>query len=139
MRGATNAYFARFTERNLEIAAALETVAGEIGRSMAQVAINWVAHRPGVATVLIGATNKSQLADNLMALDFAIPAELTARLDAVSAPSPGSPYTFFAPGVQAQMVGARAVADKPASYAPRKLIAGSGPGFKGVADKYSTT
>lgn len=136
MSGATNAYFARFTERNLAIVAELRAVAGELGRSMAQVAINWVAHRPGVATVLIGATQLAQLEDNLKALEFAIPAELSARVDAVSAPNPGSPYTFFAPGVQARMVGAHTVANKPAGYAPRTIIAGAGAAAGGAGDKF---
>ena len=38
--------------------------------------MNWVANRPGVAAVLIGATNESQLDHNLRSLDFIVPDEL---------------------------------------------------------------
>ncbi|MCT7085238.1 aldo/keto reductase, partial [Salmonella enterica] len=62
--------FDRFTERNWAIVAALEEVAGKIGRPMAQVALNWVATQPGIASVIIGATKLAQLDDNLSALSF---------------------------------------------------------------------
>ena len=64
----------------------MERVANELGRSMAQVAVNWVASRPGVSSVLIGATKVAQLKDNLQALDFSIPSNLQARLDEVIKP-----------------------------------------------------
>lgn len=83
---------------------------------MAQVAINWVAGRPGVATVLVGATRQAQLEDNLAALDFELPAALRARLDAVSAAPATSPYTFFTPAMQAMQTGSNIVGDKPAGY-----------------------
>jgi len=51
-----NPAFNKFTERNWRIVAELEKVASELNRSMAQVALNWVVNRPGVASVLIGAT-----------------------------------------------------------------------------------
>lgn len=52
---------------------------------MAQVAVNWAANRPGIASVLVGATKLSQIEDNLGALDFEIPSELHQRLDDASA------------------------------------------------------
>jgi aryl-alcohol dehydrogenase-like predicted oxidoreductase len=58
-----NPAFAKLTERNFAIAAELESVAKEVGRSMAQVALNWVANRPGVASVIVGATKLTQLED----------------------------------------------------------------------------
>ena len=118
----TNPAFAKLTPRNFAIAAALEGVAREIGRSMAQVALNWVAHRPGVATVLLGATRAEQMKDNLKALDFTIPAELAARLDAIGAPVATHPYDFFTDGIQAFITGANPVGDKAAGYSARTLI-----------------
>jgi hypothetical protein len=59
------------------------------------VAINWLANRPGVGAVVLGATKPSQLDDNLGSLGFTIPAELQARLDEVSAPSPVVPYALL--------------------------------------------
>ncbi|MEO1131548.1 MAG: aldo/keto reductase [Cyanobacteria bacterium J06639_1] len=111
-----NPAFNKFTDRNWAIVAELETVANELGRSMAQVAINWVANRPGVASVLIGATKLHQLQDNLGALDFDIPAELQARLDAVSQPATPFPYTFFESTIQAMIHGGATVENKPSSF-----------------------
>ncbi len=120
-----NPAFAKFSERNFAIVAEVESVAKALGRSMAQVAVNWVANRPGVATVLIGATKQAQLDDNLQALDFSIPAELLARLDAASAVEPTYPYTYFTPAVQNQVVGNHPLQDKHAGYAPPILIPGA--------------
>ena len=122
MKDSNNAAFNKLTERNFKIVAELEAVAREAGRSMAQVAVNWVAGRPGVATVLVGAPRQAQLDDNLAALDFELPPELRARLDAVSPPPATSPYTFFTPAMQAMQTGTNIVGDKPAGYDTPVLI-----------------
>lgn len=83
------------TERNWRIVAELDDVAKQIDRTPAQVAVNWVANRPAVSTVILGATNPSQLADNVAALDFTLPDELAARLDKVSAMPRTVPYDFL--------------------------------------------
>ena len=85
----------KFSERNFAIITALEEVADKLGATMPQVAINWVANRPGVGAVVLGATKASQLGDNLGALDFTIPAELGERLDEASAPTPVVPYALL--------------------------------------------
>lgn len=117
-----NPAFAKFTERNWAIVAELENIAKELGRSMAQVAINWVANRPGVATVMLGATKLAQLEDNLKSLDFEIPAALRTRLDQVSALAPRFPYTFFTPGMQAMLTGGVPIGDKPVGYSPSFVL-----------------
>jgi aryl-alcohol dehydrogenase-like predicted oxidoreductase len=117
-----NPGFAKFTERNWGIVAELERVAQQVDRSMAQVAINWVANRPGVATVIVSATKLPQLEDNLQALDFELPAELRTRLDAASATAARFPYTFFTPGMQSMLTGGAAVGDKPPGYHSPVLI-----------------
>jgi aryl-alcohol dehydrogenase-like predicted oxidoreductase len=122
MRDTSNPAFQKLNERNFGIVAELEAVAQEVDRSMAQVAINWVASRPGVATVLIGATRKTQLDDNLAALDFELPAALRKRLDVASAPPAVSPYTFFTPPMQAMQTGQNVVGDKPAGYTQPILV-----------------
>lgn len=73
----------------------LVKVAAEVDRSPAQVALNWVANRPGVTSTLIGARTVGQLEENLAALDFELSAEQVARLDEVSAPRPVRPYLMF--------------------------------------------
>ena len=110
--------FERFTERNWRIVAALEQVAREAGKPMAQVALNWAATQPGIASVIVGATKLEQLQANLAALDFELPAELRARLDAASAPQRPFPYYMFADIQQTRLHGGVAVGDKPAGYAP---------------------
>ncbi len=122
LAGSSNPAFNRFNERNFAIVAELEKVATEVHRSMSQVAINWVANRPGVASVLVGATRMDQLDDNLRALDFELPPQLRARLDAVSAMPKTFPYTFFEPGMQAMLTGSNMVGDKPAGYQPNFRI-----------------
>ncbi len=47
---------------------ALDEVAAETGKTVPQVALNWLLQRPTVATVLIGARNEEQLRDNLGAV-----------------------------------------------------------------------
>jgi aryl-alcohol dehydrogenase-like predicted oxidoreductase len=113
MRGSSNPAFNKLTPNNWKIVAELERVAGALGRSMAQTAVNWVNNRPGVATIIIGATKLSQLQDNLQALDFEIPRELLARLDAVSKPEPRFPYFGFEPDMQAMLAAAKPLGDEP--------------------------
>ena len=120
-----NPAFDKFTERNWAIVAELEAVAKDLDRSMAQVALNWVTHRPGVASVIIGATKLHQLQDNLGALDFELPAALQQRLDAVSRPVPRFPYTFFEPGLQGMIHGGATVGDKPPTYHQPVLVQGA--------------
>ncbi len=102
-----NPLFERVTKdpRNWEIVATLVGVAKELGRSPAQVALNWVTTQPGVASTIIGATKLSQLEDNLGALDFVIPPALRARLEAISAPITPALYLFFGETLQSMIAG----------------------------------
>ncbi len=71
---------------------ALEAVAAEAGKSVPQVALNWLLQRPSVATVIIGARNEQQLRANLGALGWKLAPTQMARLDAASAQTPIYPY-----------------------------------------------
>src|SRR5205823_6363629 len=62
-------------ERLYRIVDELEAVSLETGRSVSQVALNWVLHRPSVSNVIIGARNEAQLRDNLGASGFALSPE----------------------------------------------------------------
>ena len=108
--------FSKLTEHNFRIVAELEGVAREVERSMAQVAINWVAHRPGVASVILGATKLAQLEDTMRALDFELPAPLAARLESVSRPEARFPYSFFGGRLQQSIHGGVTVGDEPPGY-----------------------
>jgi len=105
----------KMTARNWAIVAELKAVADELGRPMAQVAINWAANRPAVASVILGATSVAQLEDTLPALDFALPAELESRLDRASALPAAFPYTFI-DVMAGRMHGAATVESKPPRY-----------------------
>ncbi|WP_411834912.1 aldo/keto reductase [Pseudoxanthomonas mexicana] len=71
---------------------ALDEVAAETGRSVPQVAINWLLQRPTVSTVIIGARNEEQLRQNLGAVGWNLTAGQVARLDAASAVTRPYPY-----------------------------------------------
>jgi aryl-alcohol dehydrogenase-like predicted oxidoreductase len=71
---------------------ALDAVAAETGRSVPEIALNWLLQRPTVATVIIGARNEEQLRQNLGAASFNLTKPQMARLDAASAVTPIYPY-----------------------------------------------
>ena len=73
------------------VLAALREVAAEVGTSVARVALGWQLTRPFVTSVIIGAKNKEQLADNLAAVDLTLSTEQVGRLDAASALPPEYP------------------------------------------------
>lgn len=75
-------------ERHWNTLDVLRKIASEVGRTPAQVALNWVAQRPGVVSTLVGARTVEQLDDNLAALDFTLSAEQRGALDEVSAETP---------------------------------------------------
>jgi aryl-alcohol dehydrogenase-like predicted oxidoreductase len=125
--GRASPMFDRLTERNWSVVAELETVAKEAGRTMAQVAIQWVARRPGVGAVILGATRLAQLEETMAALDVELPGELLARLDAASAPPPRFPYTLFTPEFQRSLHGGARIGDKPAGYRPAIVVPGRAP------------
>jgi aryl-alcohol dehydrogenase-like predicted oxidoreductase len=97
--------FNRFTEHNWRVLDALVDVAKQLNKTPAQVALNWVATQPGVTATIVGASNVSQLQDNLSAIEFTIPAELRTRLDEASAIEVLHPYTFFGPAIQNRIMG----------------------------------
>lgn len=71
---------------------AIDEVAQEIGKSVAQVALNWLLQRPTVASVIIGARNEVQLRQNLDAAGWSLTPEQVAKLDAASVILPIYPY-----------------------------------------------
>ncbi len=71
---------------------ALDAVAAETGKSVPQIALNWVLQRPSVATVIIGARNEQQLRDNLGAVGWSLTPEQRAKLDEASKVTPPYPY-----------------------------------------------
>ncbi len=75
----------------------LEWVAADLGATMAQVALGWVAQRPAVASVLFGARTDAQLAESLGAAELRLSDEHVERLSVVSAPGIADyPYGMLA-------------------------------------------
>lgn len=71
---------------------ALDAVAAETGRTVPQVALNWVLQRPSVSTVIIGARTEEQLRQNLGAVGWCLSAEQVAMLDTASDTTRVYPY-----------------------------------------------
>jgi aryl-alcohol dehydrogenase-like predicted oxidoreductase len=71
---------------------ALDLVAAETGKTVPQVALNWLLQRPTVATLIIGARNEEQLRQNLGAIGWKLTPAQVATLDAASATTPAYPY-----------------------------------------------
>ena len=71
---------------------ALDVVAEQTGKSVTQVALNWLLGRPSVANVIIGARNEEQLRQNLGAVGWNLTPEQVATLDAASDTTPVYPY-----------------------------------------------
>ncbi len=71
---------------------ALDEVAKETGKSVTQVALNWLLQRPSISTVIFGARNEEQLRQNLGAGGWNLSAEQVAKLDAAGDLAPVYPY-----------------------------------------------
>ena len=71
---------------------ALDAVAAETGKTVPQVALNWLLQRPTVSSIIMGARNEEQLRQNLGAAGWNLTAEQVARLDKASEVTPVYPY-----------------------------------------------
>ena len=80
-------------EKLFSIVDVLDALAVETGKSVPQIAINWLLGRPTVSSVIIGARNEAQLRQNLGAVGWSLDKEQIARLDAASAVT--APYPYF--------------------------------------------
>ena len=71
---------------------ALDAVAKETGKTVPQIALNWLLQRPTVASIIIGARNEEQLRQNLGAVGWNLTPAQVAALDAASATTLAYPY-----------------------------------------------
>ncbi|MFM2096007.1 MAG: ral stress protein 69 [Planctomycetota bacterium] len=69
-------------ERNQDLVDALREIARDLGRSVADVVVNWTIHRPGITSALCGAKRADQIRESAAALQWQLTAEQTARIDA---------------------------------------------------------
>lgn len=75
-----------------DVVDALDAVAKETGKTVPQVALNWLLQKPTVSSIIIGARNEEQLKQNLGAVGWTLTPEQMRRLDEVSARTPPYPY-----------------------------------------------
>jgi aryl-alcohol dehydrogenase (NADP+) len=85
-------------ERTWDVIDTVREIAEKRGASMAQVALAWVADRPTVTSVILGARTLEQLDDNLGAADLHLASDETQRLDGSSDPG-AADYPYGAPGI----------------------------------------
>ena len=79
-------------ERVYRVVEAMDEVAAQTGRTLPQIAINWLLQRPTVSSVLIGARDEAQLKQNIGALGWQLDAAQLAHLNTASAVTPPYPY-----------------------------------------------
>jgi aryl-alcohol dehydrogenase-like predicted oxidoreductase len=79
-------------EHLFKVLAVLEEISDEVGKSIPQVAINWLLKNRTVSNVVIGARNKQQLIQNIEAVGWALSAEHIDRLNDVSYQEPIYPH-----------------------------------------------
>jgi aryl-alcohol dehydrogenase-like predicted oxidoreductase len=94
-----------FTERNWHVLDTLRTVAAQIDRPLAQVALAWVLAQPGMTAPILGASKLEQLHDNLSSLEIRLTPEQIQALDESSAIDPGFPYSIFTPEISRSIFG----------------------------------
>jgi aryl-alcohol dehydrogenase-like predicted oxidoreductase len=86
----------KLSERSTGVVQEVQKVAAETGRSMAQVAINWVRQQPAAQMIpILGARNAEQLKDNLAVMDWKLSPEQWSRLDAAAKIDLGFPHGFL--------------------------------------------
>jgi aryl-alcohol dehydrogenase-like predicted oxidoreductase len=90
-----NVKFAMPSERELKIAETVVSIAHEIGRSPAQVALNWILQQGPNMIPIVGARKASQLQDNLGCVEFTLSPNHLKLLNEVSAIPLGFPIDFF--------------------------------------------
>lgn len=84
----------RLSDRNLEIARLVDTIADEIGKPSAQVAVNWVRQQPHDIVPIVGARKVSQIEDLMDALEWELSPEHVKQLSDASAIELGFPHDF---------------------------------------------
>jgi aryl-alcohol dehydrogenase-like predicted oxidoreductase len=89
----------RRVARTWDVIEGVAQIASRRGVSMAQVAVAWLAARPMVTSVILGARTVAQLEDNLGAVDVDLDPDEIAELDRLSDPAPAD-YPYGEPGAE---------------------------------------
>ena len=82
---AANVQKGYMNDRGFAVLAAIDKVAGKVGATVAQVALSWLTHRPGITAPIASATTVAQLKELIGGIDLKLDDEATATLDSASA------------------------------------------------------
>ncbi len=85
----------RAVERNWRTLDVIGEIAGETGKSYAQISLNWLLHQPGLVAPILGARRLDQIEDNIGAVGWELSEEQVARLFGVSEPPDLYPYNII--------------------------------------------
>jgi aryl-alcohol dehydrogenase-like predicted oxidoreductase len=99
----------KFVDRNWDILDTLKSVAADIDRPPAQVALAWVMARSGISSTLIGARTVTQLESNIAATEIRLNGAQMKRLDDASAPTPGFSASLAQPMIRRMIFGGHEV------------------------------
>ena len=95
----------KFTDRNWRVLDVLQAVAAQVERPAAQVALAWTLARPGISSLLVGASKPGQLLANVAALDIVLGTDQRAMLDKSSALDAAFPYSGFSSAIKRMIFG----------------------------------
>ena len=70
-----------YSEKPLAQVRKLAPIAEELNINRAQLALAWLLHKPGVSSVITGATSRAQLENNVQAVDISLSADMLARIE----------------------------------------------------------
>lgn len=98
-----------FNDRNWRVLDGLRTLAAEVERPMAQVALAWASAQTGLTSLILGASKLEQLHDNLASLDLRLTPEQVRTLHEISALDPAFPYGIFTAAVNRGIFGGTTV------------------------------
>ena len=79
-------------EQVYKVVDAIDEVAKETGKTVPQIALNWLLQRPTISSIIVGARNEEQLRQNLGAVGWKLTSAQIAKLDAASATTLAYPY-----------------------------------------------
>ena len=82
------------TDENLDKVRKLSSVAREAGMTISQMALGWILRRPEISCAIVGATNVSQLEENLGAAELELSTDLLAKIDEVLGQPPSGRFKF---------------------------------------------
>lgn len=99
----------KFTDRNWRVLDTLQTVSKQAERPLAQIALAWVSAQPGITSLILGASKREQLHDNLASLNICLTSEHFQKLNESSMLDPIFPYPIFTPAVNRGIFGGTTV------------------------------